>query len=97
MDAPQGSAARCRGVGVLPHIKKLDDALSHFLVQITCKCGARRIAEPEALARVCGPSATLEAVGKRMRCSKWGTKGAEVVAVARLRPRGGGYSGRREQ
>jgi hypothetical protein len=53
-------------------------------------CGARRIAEREALARLCGSSATLEAVGKRMRRSKCGKKGAEVVAVARPRPRGGG-------
>jgi hypothetical protein len=72
----------------LPHIKKLDDAFRHFLVQITCKCGAQRIAEPEALARLCGSSATLEAVGKRMRCSKCGTRGAEIVAAARPRPRG---------
>jgi hypothetical protein len=77
-----------RRLGALPHIKKLDDALRRFLVQITCKCGARRIAEPEALARLCGPSATLEAVGRRMHCSKCGTRGAEVVAVARPRPRG---------
>jgi hypothetical protein len=75
---------------VLTHIKKLDDALGHFLVRITCKCGAQRTAEPEALAPLCGSSATLEAVGKRMRCSKCGTKGAEVVALAIPRPRGGG-------
>jgi len=37
-------------MGVLLHIKKLDDALGHYLVQISCKCGARRIAEPEVLA-----------------------------------------------
>jgi len=40
--------------------KKLDDALGHFRVQITCKCGAQRIAEPEALVRLCGSSATLD-------------------------------------
>ncbi len=79
------------GMGVLPHIKKLDDALGHFLVQITCECGAQRIAESEALARLCGSSATLEAVGKRMRCSKCGTKGAEVVAVSIPRIRGRGF------
>jgi len=62
-------------MGVLRHIKKLDDALGHFLVQITCKCGAQRILEPEALARLCGASATLEAVGRRMRCSKCGDEG----------------------
>jgi hypothetical protein len=75
-------------MAVLPHIKKLDDAFGHFLVQITCKCGARRIAEPEALTRLCGPSATLETVSRRMRCSKCGTRGAEVVAVSVPRIRG---------
>ena len=69
-------------MGVLPHIKRLDDALGHFLVRITCRCGAQRIAEPEALARLCGASATLEAVGGSMRRSKCGAKGAEVVAIS---------------
>jgi hypothetical protein len=78
-------------MGVLPHIKKLDDALGHFLVQITCKCGTHRIAEPEALARLCGQSATLKVVGKRMRCSKCGMKAAEVVAVSIARLRGQGF------
>lgn len=77
-------------IGVLPHIKKLDDALGQFLVQITCKRGAQRIAEPEALARLCGPSATLEAVSRRMRCSKCRARGAEVVAIAIPRQRGRG-------
>jgi len=77
-------------MAVLRHIKKLDDALGHFLVQITCRCGAQRIAEPEALVRLCGASASLEDVGRRMRCSKCGKKNAEVVAIAipRLRGRG---------
>jgi hypothetical protein len=48
-------------------------------VRLACPRGAQRIAEPEALTRLCGSSATLEAVGKRMRCSKCGTKGAEVI------------------
>jgi hypothetical protein len=78
-------------MGVLPHVKKLNDALGQFQVQITCKCGSQRIAEPEALARLCGSSATLEAVGKR-RCSKCGTKGAEVVAISIPRLRGRGFS-----
>jgi hypothetical protein len=50
--------------GVLPHVKKLTDAPGHFQVQITCKCGAQRIAEPEVLARLCGSSATLLDTGK---------------------------------
>jgi hypothetical protein len=36
-------------VRVLHHIRKLDDALGHFLVQISCKCGMRHIAEPKHL------------------------------------------------
>ena len=91
MDAPQVSAARSRAMGALRHIRKLDDALGHFLVQITRRCGARRIAEPQALARLWGASATLEAVGRRLRCSKCGAKGAEVVAIAILRLRGWGF------
>jgi hypothetical protein len=74
-------------VKTLHHIKKLNDALGHFYVRIACSCGATREAKPEALARLCGDAATLEAVGKRMRCSKCGAKGATVVAVAIPRPR----------
>jgi hypothetical protein len=59
-------------------------------------CGARRIADPGALARLCGSSATLEAVGKRMRCSNCGKKIAEVVAV-RGRGRAGGARTRKRR
>jgi hypothetical protein len=44
------------------------------------RCEANR--RTEALARLYGASATLEAVGTRMRCSKCGTKGAEVIAIS---------------
>ena len=90
MDVPPSRPHDVR-MGVLPQVKKLNDALGQFHVQITCKCGSQRIVEPEALARLCGWSATLEAVGKRMRCSKCGTKGAEVVAVSIPRVRGRGF------
>jgi hypothetical protein len=53
MDALRASAAPSARMGVLPHVKKLNDALGHFRVQITGKCGAQRMAEPEALARLC--------------------------------------------
>jgi hypothetical protein len=69
MDAPAPRAHQAP-VRVLTHIRKLDDALGHFRVRITCQCGAARDCEPETLARLCGSSATLEAVGKRTRCSK---------------------------
>jgi len=68
-------------MGVLPHIKKLDDAPGHFLVQITCRRGAQPTAEPEVLVRLCGSSAILDAAGRRMRGSKCGTKNAEVLCA----------------
>jgi hypothetical protein len=89
MDAP-GWRPHHPLVRVLPHIKKLDDALGGFLVRVICPCGASRHIEPEALARIAGQSATFAAPATRMRCSQCGKKVAEVVAVAKPRPRGGG-------
>jgi hypothetical protein len=74
-------------VRVLAHIKKLDDCFGDFLVRVNCKCGAVREITPEALARLVGWSATLQELEQRMRCSQCGKKAAEVVAVARPRPR----------
>ena len=79
-------------VRVLPHITKLDDAVGDFIVRVTCPCGASRHIEPEALARLVGRNVTLAALATRMRCSQCGKKVAEVVAVARPRPRGRGQS-----
>jgi hypothetical protein len=75
-------------VRVLAHIKKLDDCFAQFLVRVSCPCGASREIEPEALARLVGWSMTLKALAPRLRCSKCGKKAAEVVAVAKPRPRG---------
>jgi hypothetical protein len=61
-----------RSVRVLPHIKKLDDALGDFIVRVTCPCGASRQIEPEALARITGRSMTFAALATRMRCSQCG-------------------------
>jgi hypothetical protein len=73
---------------VLTHIRKLDDCFGQFIVRVSCSCGFKREVEPEALARLVGWKVTLEALALRLRCSKCGRKGAEVVAVARPRPRG---------
>jgi hypothetical protein len=70
-------------VRVLPHIKRLDDALGDFLVRGTCPCGTSRPIELEALARIAGRSATLAQLTPRMRCSQCGKKVAKVVEVAR--------------
>jgi hypothetical protein len=75
-------------VRVLPHIKKLDDCFGQFLVRVICDCGACREIEPEELARLVGWKVTLKELALRMRCSRCGKKAAEVVAVARPRPRG---------
>jgi hypothetical protein len=54
-------------------------------MRVTCPCGVSRHIEPEALARIAGRSVTL---AQWMRCSQFGKKVAEVVAVARPRTRG---------
>jgi hypothetical protein len=77
-----------RPVRVLAHITKLDDCFGQFLVRVSCPCGASREIEPEALARLVGWSTTLSALALRMRCSQCGNEAAEVVAVAKPRPRG---------
>ena len=91
MDA-LGATSHHPRVRVLPHITKLDEALGDFIVRVTCPCGASRQIEPEALARIAGRSVTLAALAQRMRCSPCGKKVAEVMAVARPRPRGRGRS-----
>jgi hypothetical protein len=56
-------------------------------VDVICDCGAHREIEPEALARLGGGSVTLKELALRIRCSRCEKKSAEVVAVARPRPR----------
>jgi len=75
-------------VRALTHIKKLDDCFGQFLVRVVCERGACREIEPAALARLVGWSVTLKKLAQRMRCSRCGRKAAEVVAVAKPRPRG---------
>ena len=74
-------------VRVLTHIKKLDDCFGQLLVRAICDCGACREIQPQALARLIGWKMTLKKLALRMRGSKHGRKAAEVVAVARPRPR----------
>jgi hypothetical protein len=73
---------------VLGHIRKLDDCFGQFLVRVVCVCGVCREIEPEVLARFVGWSTTLQALARRLRCSHCGKRAAEVIAVARPRPRG---------
>jgi hypothetical protein len=73
---------------VLTHVRKLDDCFGQFLVRVICPCGCKREIEPQALARLVGWSMTLADLAPRLRCSQCGRKEAEVVAVAKPRPRG---------
>jgi hypothetical protein len=85
----RGPAIRTiRGLRVLTHIKRLDDCFGDFLVRVVCECGACREITPQALARLVGWKVTLKELAPRMRCSQRRKKAAEVVAVARPRPRG---------
>jgi hypothetical protein len=77
-------------VRVLPHIKKIDDALGDFLVRVSCSCGASRHIEPEALARLVGRKVTLAALATRMRCSNARTAGRRSPRWSRWRGRGRG-------
>ncbi|MDB6161026.1 MAG: hypothetical protein JWO04_4732 [Gammaproteobacteria bacterium] len=72
----------------LRHITKLNDEGGSFLVNVRCKCGYACWIKPKQLARRFGWGATLASLAPRMRCSKCGTKAAQVVAVAEPRPRG---------
>jgi hypothetical protein len=78
------SRSRCHKHGRLRTIC----LVGQFLVRLVCECGTCREIEPEALARLVGWSVTLNELALRMRCSKCGKKAAEVVAVAKPRPRG---------
>jgi len=62
---------------VLSHIKKLNDGLGHFLVRITCKCGASRGAEPEALARL--------SADRPQRARPWGSACGAPIAAQKAR------------
>jgi len=87
MDAPGSATARFTRARAASH-QKARRVFPDFLVRVTCPCGASRHIEPQALARIAGRSATLAALATRERCSQCGKKVAEVVPVARPRPRG---------
>ncbi len=73
----------------LDHIKKLsDEGGIGWLVDVRCKCGRSGWKKPEALAQKAGWDATLESLQQRLRCTKCGQKGMEVVAISEPRPRG---------
>ena len=71
------------------HIDKLSDEFGQYSIEITCgACRHRRTAEPHTLGKLCGWDARLEAVAKRMRCSKCGKKQCSLRAFPLIKPRG---------
>ena len=71
------------------HIEKLSDEFGQYTLALKCgACGHERTAEPRTLAALCGWDATLEEVGKRMRCSKCGEKKCTLRAFPPQKPRG---------
>jgi len=71
------------------HVEKLSDEFGQYTLVLKCAaCGHERTAEPRTLAALCGWDATLEEVGKRMRCSKCGEKKCTLRAFPPQKPRG---------
>jgi hypothetical protein len=71
------------------HVDKLSDEFGQYTLVLTCAaCGHERTAEPHALGRLCGWDARLDAVAKRMRCSKCGRKKCTVRVYPPRKPRG---------
>jgi hypothetical protein len=70
---------------VLSHCHEAVESVSS--VRVVRKCGAAREIPRPSLARLAGWKVTLKELAARMRCSRCGKKAAEVVAVARPRPR----------
>jgi len=58
-------------------------------IRVICESGVCREIQPQAVARLVGWQVPLKQLALRMRCSTCGRKAAEVLAVARPRPRGG--------
>jgi hypothetical protein len=71
-------------------IKELSDRFADYTLRIFCRaCKHERTTEPHAIAKLVGWEATLDAVAKRMRCSKCNTRGeCELTAFNTPKPRG---------
>ena len=55
-------------------IVKLSDNFGQYVLTLKCACGHTRIAKPKTLAGMAGWDASLDAVVKRMRCSRCRTR-----------------------
>lgn len=72
-----------------PLVRKLSDEFGDYLLVLKCiKCQHERTTEPVALAKIVGWDATLESLGKRLRCAACNAKEVEFAVQRRPRPRG---------
>jgi rRNA maturation protein Nop10 len=70
-------------------ILKLSDEFGQYTLFLKCSvCGHERHAEPQAFAKLCGWQTSLEAVIRRLRCSKCGQKQCTWRAYPPSKPRG---------
>jgi hypothetical protein len=89
MDALARPTQHLRPMGRNFHIEKLSDEFGQYTLILRCAaCSHERAAEPRALSGLCGWDAKLEAIAKRMRCSKCGAKQCSLRAVPPRKPRG---------
>ncbi len=63
-------------------VDRLSDEFGQYEIFLQCPCGHERRCRPETLARIAGWDARLEAVARRMRCSKCARRGCRVRVVA---------------
>ena len=72
-----------------PVVKKLGDGFGDYVLTIACRpCGHTRATEPAALAKIVGWDVPLEALARRLRCSRCGAKDCKLEALPKPRPRG---------
>jgi hypothetical protein len=70
-------------------ILKLSDEFGQYTLVLKCSaCNHERHAQPHALARLCGWDARIDAVTRRLRCSKCGKKQCAWRAYPPSKPRG---------
>ena len=71
------------------NVGRLSDEFGQYLLYLKCsECAHERQTYPNLLAHLCGWDATLQAVEKRLRCSKCGKKRCHIRAVPLQKPRG---------
>jgi hypothetical protein len=69
-------------------ITRLSDEFGQYSISLECPCGHTRRCSPHTLAAFAGWDAELQAVVRRLRCSKCNQKRCTARAVPLTAPRG---------